>query len=149
MLFQLIFSLIWLDICFLRRHQRTAFAPFASRRNPELSTVALESMGHKYTKIVGSDEPGEACLFLGSIDWVVEDDILEDLGITAIVSVLPTQPQYAGEVLEKHNIPTEDYMVYPLEDNADEYISLFTKPGAASMHSKERPPPLSMRHLAT
>lgn len=86
-------------------------------------------MGHKYTKILGDGVPGETCLYLGSIDWVIEDDILEDLHIHAIVSVLPRQPQYAGEVLTKHRVLPEDYLVYPLEDSNDEYISLFDAPG--------------------
>lgn len=85
-------------------------------------------MGHKYTKIAGTGPPEEACLFLGSIDWLIEDEILDDLHIRAIVSVLPHQPQYVEEVLQKHAIDEMDYMVYPLEDSSDEYISIFDAP---------------------
>ena len=91
-------------------------------------------MGHKYTKIIGSTAAeDESCLFLGSIDWVIEDEILDDLSIQAIVSVLPNRPQYVGEVLEKHGIPEADYLVYPLEDSTDEYISLFSQPDILSV----------------
>eukprot|EP00906_Rhabdomonas_costata_P030241 RCo042728 len=88
-------------------------------------------MGHKYTKIlpVEDGDQCEAALYLGSIDYVVEDEILAQFRITAIVSVLPNQPAHIDAVLQKHKIPLEDYFVYPLEDNADEYISLFDNPG--------------------
>ena len=90
-------------------------------------------MGHKYTKIIGEEGPGTASLYLGSIDWVIEDQILEELSIRSVVSVLPSQPQYVGEVLEKHDIAEADYIVYPLEDNADEYISIFNQPDVLSI----------------
>eukprot|EP00668_Euglena_longa_P006456 GGOE01007691.1.p1 GENE.GGOE01007691.1~~GGOE01007691.1.p1 ORF type:complete len:366 (-),score=87.69 GGOE01007691.1:775-1872(-) len=97
-------------------------------------------MGHKYTKIAGGSPPEEACLYLGSIDWLIEDEILDEFQIQAIVSVLPYQPQCVDEVLQKHSITGADYMVYPLEDSADEYISLFEAPGVLSachfIHSK-------------
>eukprot|EP00667_Euglena_gracilis_P015070 EG_transcript_15659 len=97
-------------------------------------------MGHKYTKIAGGGNPTEACLYLGSIDWLIEDEILDEFSIRAIVSVLPHQPQYVSEVLQKHAIDGADYMVYPLEDSADEYISIFDPPGILSachfIHSK-------------
>jgi hypothetical protein len=86
-------------------------------------------MGHKYSKILPCGPQEEAALLLGSIDWLVEDEILDELKVSAIVSVLPHQPQYVEEVLQKHGIPVSDYMLYPLEDSADEYISLFDAPG--------------------
>eukprot|EP00667_Euglena_gracilis_P008314 EG_transcript_8414 len=86
-------------------------------------------MGHKYTKIVGTEPPHDPCLYLGSIDWVIEDEVLDEFSIRAVLSVLPRQPQYSEEVLRNHHIPETDYMVYPLEDSNDEYISIFEAPG--------------------
>eukprot|EP00667_Euglena_gracilis_P003746 EG_transcript_3755 len=87
-------------------------------------------MGHKYTKIADGGPPpaSAACLYLGSIDWLIEDEVLDEFHVGAIVSVLPDRPQYVAEVLAKHGIAEDDYMVYPLEDSATEYISLFCSP---------------------
>uniref|UniRef100_A0A7S1I8K4 protein-tyrosine-phosphatase n=1 Tax=Eutreptiella gymnastica TaxID=73025 RepID=A0A7S1I8K4_9EUGL len=95
-------------------------------------------MGHKYTKILGDgngdagpghvQDAGQACLYLGSIDWLIEDDILQELEIRAIVSVLPHQPQYVQNILKKHDIDEDDYVVYRLEDSSEEYISIFDDP---------------------
>ena len=91
------------------------------------------TMGQKYTKIVGGDGANDPRLYLGSIDWVIEDEILDDLGICAIVSVLPHRPQYVDQVLQKHGIAESDYLVYPLEDSMEEYISIFEMPDIFSV----------------
>ena len=87
-------------------------------------------MGHKYTKILGdgAGDAGQACLFLGSIDWLIEDDVIQELEIRAIVSVLPHKPQYVANILKKHDIDEDDYVVYCLEDSSEEYMSIFDDP---------------------
>eukprot|EP00906_Rhabdomonas_costata_P013026 RCo018727 len=105
-------------------------------------------MGHKYTKILPPEDqsPPAQCsasapdadscgpaLYLGSIDYLVEDDILDELGVNSIVTVLPHQPTMMGEVMQKHHIAAEDFALFPLEDNRTEYISLFDPPGISAI----------------
>jgi len=85
-------------------------------------------MGHKYTKILPQGEDTTFALYLGSIDYVLEDQILSELGIQCIVSVLPHAPALMGEIMEKHEIDRQDFFLKPLEDNRSEYISLFDPP---------------------
>eukprot|EP01012_Entosiphon_sulcatum_P058390 TRINITY_DN8242_c0_g1_i1.p1 TRINITY_DN8242_c0_g1~~TRINITY_DN8242_c0_g1_i1.p1 ORF type:complete len:460 (-),score=54.75 TRINITY_DN8242_c0_g1_i1:247-1626(-) len=86
-------------------------------------------MGNKFTRILPTEESsGSPALYLGSIDYLVQDEILSDLDIKSIVSALPSKPAQIPEVLEKHSIANSDYRLYPLEDTGDMFISLFEDP---------------------
>jgi hypothetical protein len=85
-------------------------------------------LGHKYTQILAG-EVNKSSLFLGSIDYLMADDLLDDLHINSIVAVLPYEPALLSEVLCRHPITREDFFLYPLEDSPAEYISLFDSPG--------------------
>eukprot|EP00760_Papus_ankaliazontas_P031007 PhM_4_TR5166/c3_g1_i1/m.79851 len=69
-------------------------------------------------------------LVVGPVDFLLVDDaLLEELEINTVVSALPQAPRGMNEVLTRNGIdPRTDYRVYPLEDSAEHYISLFEHP---------------------
>ena len=54
-------------------------------------------------------------LFIGTVDYIVDDSVLGQLQIRAIVSCLPHAPDGIQEVLQRNDIRDEDYMLFPLE----------------------------------
>eukprot|EP00759_Apiculatamorpha_spiralis_P010550 PhF_6_TR17301/c0_g2_i1/m.26520 len=97
-------------------------------------------MGNKYTVLVPHDteldfiedstsQINQGRLLIGPIDFIVQEGLLEELGVHCVVSCLPYAPEGIDDVLAKAGIDShKDYRLYPLEDNTEHYVSLFSQP---------------------
>mmetsp|Transcript_109212 Transcript_109212/g.189264 ORF Transcript_109212/g.189264 Transcript_109212/m.189264 type:complete len:335 (-) Transcript_109212:548-1552(-) len=87
-------------------------------------------MGHKFSKILPSPGGEGPNLFIGTVDYIVQDAILRDLGIQAVVTLLPALPPETHPILRAHGLdPDSDHLLFPLEDCSEAYMSLFHDDG--------------------
>eukprot|EP00906_Rhabdomonas_costata_P010240 RCo014371 len=92
-------------------------------------------MGERFSRVLPPPNASEESLadagpvFIGTVDYIVDDSVLAQLHIRAIVSCLPHAPDGIQEVLHRNDIRDEDYMLFPLEDNSDYYLSMFDGAG--------------------
>eukprot|EP01001_Neometanema_parovale_P006669 NODE_3017_length_1293_cov_141.181197_g2863_i0.p1 GENE.NODE_3017_length_1293_cov_141.181197_g2863_i0~~NODE_3017_length_1293_cov_141.181197_g2863_i0.p1 ORF type:complete len:378 (-),score=53.57 NODE_3017_length_1293_cov_141.181197_g2863_i0:51-1184(-) len=92
-------------------------------------------MGGKYTKLLPLDPPtgaeaeqNQAQLYVGPLDYLLEEGVLEELGIKAVVAALSSEPADMEKCLAGNHISSDDVRMFPLEDSRAEYVSLFQYP---------------------
>jgi predicted protein tyrosine phosphatase len=71
----------------------------------------------------------EPAVYVGPMEFVLDGNVLTELGITAVVTLLAACPPEIPKVLTDHGIGPSDHFVFPLEDSSESYISLFHNPG--------------------
>eukprot|EP00999_Lentomonas_sp_LEN2_P002774 NODE_643_length_1300_cov_76.514919_g604_i0.p1 GENE.NODE_643_length_1300_cov_76.514919_g604_i0~~NODE_643_length_1300_cov_76.514919_g604_i0.p1 ORF type:complete len:181 (-),score=12.44 NODE_643_length_1300_cov_76.514919_g604_i0:75-617(-) len=95
-------------------------------------------MGQSLSAIIPEDAEAEekpkpkphGVLLLGSLDWVVQPSALTERQVNCVLSVLPRRPDGVSSILEDAGIDeSADYRLFPLEDMAEAYISLFDGEG--------------------
>eukprot|EP00667_Euglena_gracilis_P027158 EG_transcript_33307 len=85
-------------------------------------------MGHKFSLILPLPSSGEsaAALFVGPVDFIVQGAVLRELGIGAVVTLLPAMPPPTAQLLTGAGLdPQADHLIFPLEDCREAYVSLF------------------------
>ena len=98
-------------------------------------------MGHKFTKILPPNNADGTPLFIGTVDYIVQETILSELGIKAIVTLLPAIPPETYAIIRTNGLdPDSDHLLFPLEDCSEAYVSIFKGMGILSVvdwiHSK-------------
>ena len=91
-------------------------------------------MGLKFSKIIPlAPDSEDAQLLIGTLEYVVDTDLLCTLGVNAVVSLIPptsTSSKARLPALIKAGIdPKEDFLNFPLEDMSETYQSIFREGG--------------------
>eukprot|EP00759_Apiculatamorpha_spiralis_P003805 PhF_6_TR11747/c0_g1_i3/m.19224/K04459/DUSP, MKP; dual specificity MAP kinase phosphatase len=71
---------------------------------------------------------GDPPLYVGGSGFMMDPSVLGLVRIKSIVSCLPWEPEGMSDVLQEIGVQRHDYMVYPLEDSRDCFVSLFQSP---------------------
>jgi len=90
------------------------------------TTAHPSPMGDRFSRILPLPDSGDgaAGLYVGPVDFVAQGGVLRELGIDAIVTLLPAMPSQVPMLLAGAGIDPTDRLVFPLEDRREAYVSL-------------------------